>query len=144
MKSGGFHHEIWRISWNPWNPVDFRWNPVDFRWNQMFQKSDADVSAKTLLILQGLGWISPEIRRISWTWAIGWWSSIGLSIERPNRYTSDHIHLPPVAAAAASTNRTGTAVYEAVLLCYKYSNHFYWLQNWLPNKYTNILMPYYY
>ena len=32
----------------------------------MFQKSDADVSAKTLLILQGLGWISPEIRRISY------------------------------------------------------------------------------
>ena len=41
------------------------WNPADFRWNQMFQKSDKDVSAKTLLILQGLGWISPEIRRIS-------------------------------------------------------------------------------
>ena len=30
MKSGGFHPEIRRISWNPWNPVDFRWNPVDF------------------------------------------------------------------------------------------------------------------
>ena len=28
-------------------------------------KSDADVSAKTLLILQGLGWISPEIHWIS-------------------------------------------------------------------------------
>ena len=29
-------HEIRRISWNPWNPADFRWNPwnpVDFRWN---------------------------------------------------------------------------------------------------------------
>ena len=52
-------HEIRQISWNPWNLVDFRWN-------QMFQKSDADVSAKTLLILQGLGWISPEIRWISW------------------------------------------------------------------------------
>ena len=23
MKSGGFHHEIRRISWNPWNPADF-------------------------------------------------------------------------------------------------------------------------
>ena len=40
MKSSGFHHEIWQISWNL----------ADFRWNQMFQKSDADVSAKTLLI----------------------------------------------------------------------------------------------
>ena len=58
MKSGRFHEirEIWQIS---------PWNLADFRWNQMFQKSDADVSAKTLLILQGLGWISPEIRRIS-------------------------------------------------------------------------------
>ena len=24
-----------------------------------------------------------EIRRISWMWAFGWWSSIGLSFERP-------------------------------------------------------------
>ena len=48
MKSGGFHeiHEIWQIS---------PWNLVDFRWNQMFQKSAADVSAKTLLILQVWG-----------------------------------------------------------------------------------------
>ena len=56
MKSSGFH-EIWQIS---------PWNLVDFRWNQIFQKSAADVSAKTLLILQGLGWISPEICWISW------------------------------------------------------------------------------
>ena len=67
---GGFHeirrisygfHEIHRISWNPpdfirisWNPPDFiriSWNPVDFTMK-------SDVSAKTLLILQGLGWIS--------------------------------------------------------------------------------------
>ena len=53
MKSSRFHHEIQQISWNPWNPVDFTMksggfheNPADFRWNQMFQKSDADVSAK--------------------------------------------------------------------------------------------------
>ena len=47
-----------------WNLPDFRvksarfqgWNPPDFK---------------------------VEIRRISWTWAFGWWSSIGLSIERP-------------------------------------------------------------
>ena len=26
-----------------------------------------------------------EIRRISWMWAFGWWSSIGLSFERPKR-----------------------------------------------------------
>ena len=59
MKSSRFHeiHEIWQIS---------PWNLVDFRWNHMFQKSAADVSAKTLLILQGLGWISPDICRISW------------------------------------------------------------------------------
>ena len=73
-------HEIWQISWNL---ADFTmkssrfheiheiqwispWNLADFRWNQMFQKSDADVSAKTLLNLQGLGWISPEIHWISW------------------------------------------------------------------------------
>ena len=69
MKSSRFHEIQW-IS---------PWNLADFRWNQMFQKSDADVSAKTLLIfLQGLGGfhlkstgfheicqISPEIRRIS-------------------------------------------------------------------------------
>ena len=32
-----------------------------------------------------------EIRRISWMWAFGWWSSIGLSIERPiiTRISSD-------------------------------------------------------
>ena len=30
LKSGGFHPEIRRISWNPWNPADFRWNPADF------------------------------------------------------------------------------------------------------------------
>ena len=51
MKSGGFHEirEIWQISWNL----------ADFTMK-------SDVSAKTLLILQGLGWISPEIRRISY------------------------------------------------------------------------------
>ena len=37
MKSGGFHPEIWWISWNLWNPADFTceiwwisWNLVDF------------------------------------------------------------------------------------------------------------------
>ena len=61
MKSGGFHHKIWQISWNLWNPVDFRWNLTDFRWNLVdFMKSGrfqvkstpnlikSDVSTKTL------------------------------------------------------------------------------------------------
>ena len=62
MKSGGFHEirEIQQIS--PWNPADFTMK--------------SDVSTKTLLILQGLGWISwnppdftwnpPDFIRISW------------------------------------------------------------------------------
>ena len=54
MKSAGFH--------------EIRMKSVKsggFQVKSDVSESDADVSAKTLLILQGLGWISPEIRRIS-------------------------------------------------------------------------------
>ena len=51
-----FKGEIHQISWVK-SARFHRWNPPDF-----------------------MG----EIRRISWMWAFGWWSSIGLSIERPN------------------------------------------------------------
>ena len=70
---GGFHRwylgEIRRISRISWNPPDFRVKSV---WNPY------------------------EIRRISWTWAFGWWSSIGLSIERPNIKEKSVIKLPNV------------------------------------------------
>ena len=95
MKSGGFHHEIWQISWNPWNPADFTreiwriswnpWNLVDFtreirRISPRYHLSNpskiikASVSAKTLQFwwMQGGGYdqgfheIHPEI----------WWISL--------------------------------------------------------------------
>ena len=56
------HNNVWSFdrktyTWS--SPKSSRsWNPADFTMK-------SDVSAKTLLILQGLGWISPEIRRIS-------------------------------------------------------------------------------
>ena len=75
MKSAGFQgeiHQISRILWISWNLPDFTgeirqiswisWNLYEIRW---------------------ISWNPYEIRRISWTWAFGWWSSIGLSIERP-------------------------------------------------------------
>ena len=61
VKSARFH-EIHRISWISWNPPISWWNLLDF-------------------MVKSAGF--HEIRRISWTWAFGWWSSIGLSIERP-------------------------------------------------------------
>ena len=95
-----FTGEICWISWISWNPVDFMkstrfqgeiqrisrilqisWNPPDFMKSPGFH-----------------GWNPPDftdfmksagfheihrISRISWMWAFGWWSSIGLSIERP-------------------------------------------------------------
>ena len=60
MKSTGFHGEICQISW--WNPPDFMVKSARFHG------------------------FHGEIRRISWMWAFGWWSSIGLSIERPKRF----------------------------------------------------------
>ena len=57
-------------------------------------------------------------------------------------HTHDHLHLPFIAAAAASINRTETAAHEGVLLCNTYSNYLYWQGHWLQNKYTNLLMPY--
>ena len=68
---GNWPFKIRRISCvkSVWNPADFRFhlksvrNPPDFTWNPY------------------------EIRRISWMWAFAWWSSIGLSFERPERQT---------------------------------------------------------
>ena len=56
VKSGRFHLK------SIWNLPDFTWNPYK--------------------ICQ----ISPEIRRISWMWAFAWWSSVGLSFERPKMF----------------------------------------------------------
>ena len=107
MKYGRFHEiqwisgEIWQISgeihpkpckirrvfaetsaadfWNIWfhlKSTRFHgWNLPDF---MDFMKSAR------------ISWWNPpdfmvKICRISWTWAFGWWSSIGLSIERPIR-----------------------------------------------------------
>ena len=53
VKSTRFHGEICQISW--WNPPDFMVKSARFH----------------------------EICQISWMWAFGWWSSIGLSIKRP-------------------------------------------------------------
>ena len=52
VKSGGFHPEIRRISWNPWNPADFtreirRISPRYHLWNPP-KIIKASVSAKTL------------------------------------------------------------------------------------------------
>ena len=53
---------VFRNRFHPWNPPDFTPEIHQISWNRQ---------------------ISPEIRRISWMWAFGWWSSIGLSFERP-------------------------------------------------------------
>ena len=97
LKSAGFHEihqispEIHWISWNllnfiwiSWNPVDFMkiwqispWNLVDFRWNQMFQKSAADVSAKTSDFTRfgvDFTWNPPDFIRISWNPADFMWN----------------------------------------------------------------------
>ena len=58
MKSAGFHLK------SIWNLPDFTWNPLDF------MKSTKSTRFH-------------EIRQISWMWAFAWWSSIGLSFERP-------------------------------------------------------------
>ena len=62
----GFH-EIWGHSPLHAPPPKLK----SFCWNIWFYKV--------------LGGFSPEICRISWMWAFAWWSSIGLSIERPTR-----------------------------------------------------------
>ena len=87
MKSARFHgfHEIRRILWNPLDLTDFTdfmksagfhgWNPPDF--------TDFTDFTGEIHRISRISWNPYEIRRISWTWAFGWWSSIGLSIERP-------------------------------------------------------------
>ena len=76
-KSTGFQGEIYQISWISWNPLDFH------GFHEICQISQVK-SARFH------GWNLPDftgeirrISRISWMWAFGWWSSIGLSIERP-------------------------------------------------------------
>ena len=79
LKSSGFHPEIRRISWNPWNPVDFRWNPADFTQISPVKsknyKSKCFSKNSSVWWMQGGGYdqgfheirrISREIRRISW------------------------------------------------------------------------------
>ena len=57
-KSAGFQ----QVKSDRFQQVKSVWNPADFRWNPH------------------------EILRISWMWAFAWWSSIGLSFERPNTW----------------------------------------------------------
>ena len=85
MKSGGFHHEIWRISWNLWNP----WNPVDFTMkSSRFQVKStpnlikSDVWAKTLLMFQQkLFWFYKVW--VDFTWNPPDFMRISCEIERP-------------------------------------------------------------
>ena len=64
---GNGSFEIRRIS--TWNLLDFTWNLPDF---MKSVRNLADFTRNPY-----------EIRRISWMWAFAWWSSIGLSFERP-------------------------------------------------------------
>ena len=113
VKSAGFHgfHEIRRIS--QWNPPDFTdftdfmksagfhgWNPPDFigeiRRISRISWNPPDFTVKSAGFhgfheIRRISWNPPDftgeirrISRISWMWAFGRWSSIGLSIERPN------------------------------------------------------------
>ena len=63
-----------------------------FGWNTCFYKVLGGFHMKSRRISPEICRISGEkspdsgkIRRILWMWAFGWWSSIGLSFERPNK-----------------------------------------------------------
>ena len=81
VKSARFHGEIHQISWISWNLLDFMVKSTGFHeicriswWNLPdFMKSTG---------FHGFHEIH-RISWISWMWAFAWWSSIGLSIERP-------------------------------------------------------------
>ena len=75
----GFHrfYEIHQISW--WNLPDF----MDFMKSTRFHGEICQISWWNLPDFMVKSARFHEIRQISWTWAFGWWSSIGLSIGRP-------------------------------------------------------------
>ena len=80
LKSARFHGEIHQISWISqilWNPPDFMVKSTRFHGEirQISWWNPPDFMVKSARF--------HEIHQISWTWAFGWWSSIGLSIERP-------------------------------------------------------------
>ena len=72
--------------WNPadLDPLDFMKsvrNLLDFTWNPY---EICQISPE----IRRISWNPYEIRRISWMWAFAWWSSVGLSFERPTIMTS--------------------------------------------------------
>ena len=78
MKSARFHGEIHWISWISWNLLDFMVNSTGFH-GEICQISWWNLPDFMVKSTRFHG----EICQISWMWAFGWWSSIGLSIERP-------------------------------------------------------------
>ena len=116
MKSGGFHvkftqnlvkagvstktiqfdecrragfHEIWGHS-----PLHAPPKLKSFCWNIWLYKVVGGFQVKSAGFHK-IRQISREIRRISWMWAFGWWSSVGLSFERPNSNSIMHYNLIP-------------------------------------------------
>ena len=110
------HSSNWRVfCWNTcfynfWiSQVISGWNPLDFTdfmvksarfqgeihmkstgFHEIHMKSARfhEIRMKSARFHTEFHEIRIKFRRISWTWAFGWWSSIGLSIERPNmQYT---------------------------------------------------------